>query len=85
MSLLGNSWDAVNVAVFGNVAKQETISKAVSSVDWNVVKCDKLGNERQRSKKVRSWKDYGKWKITAMLHETQVITLWQMEVGNDGW
>ena len=37
----------------------------------------------ERSKKVRSWKDYGKLKITAMLHETQVLTLWQLEVGND--
>ena len=24
-----------------------------------------------------------KWKITTMLHETQVITLWKMEIGND--
>ena len=24
-----------------------------------------------------------KWKITAMLHKTHVLTLWQSDVGND--
>ena len=27
--------------------------------------------------KIRSWKDYEKLKIAAMLHETQIITQWQ--------
>ena len=31
------------------------------------------------SKKVRLWN----WKITAMLHKTEGITLWQLDVGND--
>ena len=51
-----------------------------------VAKHNKLQNvkgcemESERSQKVRSWKDYGQWKITEMLYETQVITLWQLEL-----
>ena len=71
------------------------IAKEVSSVNrkWrnscetldklqNVKTCEMEGKD-ERSKKSKIMERLWKWKITAMLQETQVITLWKMGVGND--